>query len=129
MAEKTYRIPTVLSADELLDKAFRRASKISFKGSDYLDGKKKTTLAKVTAAGDIITDALSGYVEKFPRIEKDEDFLPELVDIIIGLDQYKKSLGAINWANSRMEKLKTESLRNIRRSKDPEIIESVRAQF
>ena len=129
MAEKTYRIPTVLSADELLDKAFRRASKISFKGSDYLDGKKKTTLAKVTAAGDIITDALSGYVEKFPRIEKDEDFLPELVDIIIGLDQYKKSLGAVNWACNRMEKLKTETLRNIRRSKDPEIIDSIRGQF
>ena len=98
MAEKTYRIPTVLTAEELLDKAFHRASKISIKGTNFLDGKKKTVLAKVTASGDIITDALGGYVEKFPRIEKDEDFLPELVDIIIGLDQYKKSLGAVNWA-------------------------------
>ena len=129
MAEKTYRIPTVLTAEELLDKAFHRASKISIKGTNFLDGKKKTVLAKVTASGDIITDALGGYVEKFPRIEKDEDFLPELVDIIIGLDQYKKSLGAINWACNRMEKLKTETLRNIRRSKDPEIIDSIRGQF
>ena len=129
MAEKTYKIPTVLTAEELLDKAFHRASKISIKGSNFLDGKKKTVLAKVTASGDIITDALKGYVDKFPRIEKDEDFLPELVDIIIGLDKYKKSLGAINWAYNRMEKLKNETLRNIRRSKDPEIIESVRIQF
>ena len=129
MAEKTYKIPTVLTAEELLDKAFHRASKISIKGSNFLDGKKKTVLAKVTASGDIITDALKGYVDKFPRIEKDEDFLPELVDIIIGLDKYKKSLGAINWAYNRMEKLKNETLRNIRRSKDPEIIESVRGQF
>ena len=129
MAEKTYRIPTVLTAEELLDKAFHRASKISIKGTNFLDGKKKTVLAKVTASGDIITDALNGYVEKFPRIEKDEDFLPELVDIIIGLDQYKKSLGAINWACNRMEKLKTETLRNIRRSKDLEIIDSIRGQF
>ena len=129
MAEKTYKIPTVLTAEELLDKAFHRASKISIKGSNFLDGKKKTVLAKVTASGDIITDALKGYVDKFPRIEKDEDFLPELVDIIIGLDNYKKSLGAINWAYNRMEKLKNETLRNIRRSKDPEIIESVRIQF
>ena len=129
MAEKTYRIPTVLTAEELLDKAFHRASKISIKGTNFLDGKKKTVLAKVTASGDIITDALNGYVEKFPRIEKDEDVLPELVDVIIGLDQYKKSLGAINWASNRMEKLKTETLRNIRRSKDPEIIDSIRGQF
>lgn len=129
MAEKTFKIPTVLSADELLDKAFHRASKITIKGTTFLDGKKKTTLAKITASGDIITDALNGYIQKFPRLEKDEDFLPELVDVIIGLDKYKKSLGAIRWAWTRMEKLKNETLRNIRRTKDPEIIDMVKGQF
>lgn len=129
MAEKTFKIPTVLSSDELLDKAFHRASKITIKGTNHLDGKKKTTLAKVTASGDIISDTLNGYIQRFPRLEKDEDFLPELVDVIIGLDQYKKSLGAIRWAWTRMEKLKTETLRNIRRTKDPEIIDMLRGQF
>ena len=37
-AEKTYRIPTVLTAEELLDKAFHRASKISIKGNWTLTG-------------------------------------------------------------------------------------------
>ena len=129
MAEKTYRIPTVLSSDELLDKAFHRASKITISGANALDSVKKTTLAKVSAAGDIIKDTLNGYVDKFPRIEKEEDFLPELVDLVIGLDPYKKSLGAVKWAANRTDKLTTESLRNIRRSKDPEIIKGVRTQF
>lgn len=129
MAEKTFRIPTVLTADELKDKAFHRASKITIKGADFLDGKKKTTLAKITASGDIINDALDGYVDRFPRIDKEEDFLPELVDVIIGLDQYKKSLGAVRWASNRMEKLKNETLRNIRRTKDPQMIDSLKNQF
>ena len=112
-----------------MDKAFHRASKISVSGVNFLDAKKKTTLAKITASGDIIKDTLDGYVNSFPRIEKDEDFLPELVDLVIGIDDYKKSLGALNWTSARIEKLKNESLRNIRRSKDPEIIESVKNQF
>ena len=50
MAAKSYRIPTVLSADELKDKAFHRASKITVNGTNALDTKKKTTLAKITAS-------------------------------------------------------------------------------
>lgn len=68
-------------------------------------------------------------MDRFPRIDKEEDFLPELVDVIIGLDQYKKSLGAVRWASSRMEKLKNETLRNIRRTKDPQMIDSLKNQF
>lgn len=129
MAETTYRIPTVLSAEELMDKAFRRASKISVSGATFLDAKKKTTLAKITASGDIIHDTLQGYVDRFPRIEKEEDFLSELVDIVIGLDDYKKSLGAVNWAAKRVEILRSESVRSIRWSKDPALIDSVKGQF
>ncbi|MDR0791479.1 MAG: 50S ribosome-binding GTPase [Methanomassiliicoccaceae archaeon] len=123
------RIPTVLTSEELMDKAFKRASKINKKGATALDHKKKTALAKVTASGDIIVTTLSGYVDRFPRIEKENDFFPELVDLTIGLDQYKKSLGAMNWAAGRVEKLKNECLRNLRRTKDPEYIETQRSGF
>ena len=129
MAEKTYRIPTVLSADELMDKAFHRASKISISGVTFLDAKKKTTLAKITASGDIIHDTLQSYVDRFPRIEKEEEFLSEPVDLIIGVDQYKQSLGAINWAANRVDKIRNESLRVIRWSKDPKVIDSAKGQF
>ncbi|MFA6679429.1 MAG: GTPase [Candidatus Methanomethylophilaceae archaeon] len=129
MAEKTYSIPTVLTSEELMDKAFHRASKITVNGTTALDGKKKTILAKITASGDIVKDTLVEYVNRFPRLEKEDDFFPELVDLVIGLDQYKKSLGAMNWAAGRTEKLKNEALKNVRRSKDIQIIESVRSSF
>jgi len=129
MAGVSFKIPTVLSADELKDKSFKRAAKISKKGSDALDGKKKTALAKVTASADIVTTTINGYIEKFPRIEKREDFLPELIDLIIGIDQYKRSLGALNWAANRIEKLKNDSLRDIRGTKDASMIESHKNSF
>ncbi len=124
-----YNIPTVLTAEELIEKTFHRASKISKTGSDALDTKKKTVLAKITASGDIVVTTLDGYVRRFPRMDKEEDFLPELVDLIIGIDQYKKSLGALNWASNRAEKLKNESLREVRRTKDPKMIDNIRNSF
>jgi len=129
MAEKTFRVPTVLSSDELMDKAFSRAAKIFKKGVSALDSKKKTALAKVTASGDIIKTTFDSYVERFPRIDEREGFYPELVDLVIGLDHYKKSLGAMNWASFRTEKLKNEALRGIRRSKDEKVIEGIRSGF
>lgn len=126
---RSYRIPTVLSAEELTDKAFRRASKVTVNGTNALDTKKKTTLAKITSFGDLVKDTFTGYVEKFPRIDKDEDFIPELIDLVIGIDRYKKSLGAMNWAANRTEKIKTEALKDVRHSKDASAIDSIKNSF
>jgi nucleolar GTP-binding protein len=62
-------------------------------------------------------------------MEKGSDFFPELVDLVIGIDQYKRSLGAMNGASNRVERLKNECLRNIRRSKDVPYVESTRNGF
>lgn len=129
MAGMDYKIPTVLTSEELMEKAFHRASKIYKNGTNTLDTRKKTALAKVTASGDIIVTTLQGYVDRFPRMDKMDDFFPELVDIVIGIDRYKKALGAVNWCATKAEKLKNESLRDIRRTKDPEIIEAMRRSF
>ena len=129
MAEKTFKIPTVLSSEELMDKAFGRAGKIFKKGVTALDSKKKTSLAKITASGDIMVTTLKDYVERFPRIEKEDGFFPELVDLVIGLDEYKKSLSSINWAAGMIERLKNNSLKAIRRSKDEKVVEGVRSGF
>ena len=94
-----------------------------------MDGKKKTALAKVTASADIVVSTLNGYIDKFPRIDKREDFLPELVDLIIGIDRYKKALGALNWASNRIDKLKNDSLREIRGTKDPTMIDGIKNSF
>ncbi|MCL1984378.1 MAG: 50S ribosome-binding GTPase [Methanomassiliicoccaceae archaeon] len=122
-------IPTVLTSDELMDKAFHRASKIHKNGTTALDFRKKTALAKVTASGDIVVTTLKDYVNRFPVIEKDGGFYSELVDLTIGIDRYKQSLGAMNWASNRAEKLKNESLRNLRRTKDITYVEGIRNGF
>ncbi|HKM09299.1 MAG TPA: GTPase [Candidatus Methanomethylophilaceae archaeon] len=123
------KIPTVLTSEELMDKALGRAAKISKRGTSALDGRKKTAIAKITASGDIVVTTLSSYVKRFPVIDKVDDFFPQLTDLVIGVDEYKKSLGALNWAAGRIDRLRNESLHDIRRSKDMQYIESVRRSF
>ncbi len=129
MAGMDLRIPTVLTSEELMEKAFHRASKIHKNGTNALDGRKKTALAKVTASGDIVVAALNGYIERFPRLDKEDDFFPELVDIVIGIDRYKKALGAVNWCAGKAKNLKNDTLRDICRTKDSEIVEATRRSF
>lgn len=129
MAGMDFKIPTVMTSEELMEKAFHRASKIRKNGTNALDSKKKTALAKITASGDIVVTSLNNYVNKFPRLDKEDDFFPELVDIVIGIDRYKKALGAVNWCATRADKLKNDTLRDIRRTKDPEIVEATRRSF
>lgn len=129
MAAMDFKIPTVLTSEELMEKAFHRASKIHKNGTNSLDTRKKTALAKVTASGDIVVTALKGYVDRFPRLDKEDDFFPELVDIVIGIDRYKKALGAVNWCATKAEKLKNDTLKDIRKTKDPEIVEATRRSF
>lgn len=124
-----FKIPTVLTSEELMEKAFHRASKIHKNGTNSLDTRKKTALAKITASGDIVVTALKEYVDRFPRLDKEDDFFPELVDIVIGIDRYKKALGAVNWCATKAEKLKNDTLKDIRRTKDPEIVEATRRSF
>lgn len=112
-----------------MDKAFGRAAKISKRGPTAIDGRRLTAMARVTASGDIVTSTLSGYVQRFPRIDKKDDFFPQLVDLVIGVDEYKKSLGALRWVTGRVDRLKNETLREIRRSKDVSYIESSRRGF
>lgn len=129
MAKVDYKVPTVLTAEEIIRKAFHRASKIHKNGTNSLDTCKKTTIAKIAASGDMVYTSLSGYVDGFPIINKENDFLPELMDIIVSIDKYKKALGAVNWCAKRTEKLRNDYLRDIRHTKDPNIIISMRRGF
>ena len=57
MAGMDFKIPTVLTSEELMEKAFHRASKIRKNGTNALDSKKKTALAKVKPLDGVEVDA------------------------------------------------------------------------
>ncbi|MBI5001194.1 MAG: 50S ribosome-binding GTPase [Euryarchaeota archaeon] len=97
------RIPTVLSADELLDKAFRRGSKTP--------GRKGVPLAaaKTKLVATVIDSTLSKYVKAFPSMDRLHPFHRELIDVLVGVDRLRHSIGALDWCRKQVSKIAKEN--------------------
>jgi nucleolar GTP-binding protein len=110
-----YKIPTVLTSDELLDKAFHKAGKVpeNVRIRNRLKRKKKHTLAKLDSVADILDSTLSKYISAFPSFDQVHKFEFELINVVIGVDKIRKSLGAIDWARKQILALKGELYKKI----------------
>ncbi len=123
-----FNITPVLNADQLLDKAFGRASKKRRQGKNALESKKKTASTKLNTIAHILEDTLGRYEDEFPTTEILPKFYFEIIDITIGIDDLKESLGAVNWAKRRTKRTLMEAARKIVSSEDIEEIEKIRKQ-
>jgi nucleolar GTP-binding protein len=116
-------IPTIPTPDELLDKGFRRAKKAADKiRTSKIPRRlksKKIEEARVVAACQIIKDRLKMILDRVPSIENLPEFYQDYIDITVGVDQMKKSLGALNWAYGIITQLEKDYAGKIRKS-DPD---------
>ncbi len=111
-----FDIPTVLTADELLDKAFRKASKVDYEGETRLETVRESNIGKLKSIRDTIVDTLGRYVKAFPSIERQSGFYRELIDVTIGKDKLKKSLGAIDWCRGSVARIAKDATREVSRA-------------
>lgn len=113
-------IPTIPTPDELLDKGFRRGKKSADlmrtqKIPKHLKG-KKIEEARVITACQVIKDKLKMIIESVPNIEELPEFYQDYIDITVGVDDLKQSLGALNWAYGILTQLEKEYGAKIRKS-------------
>jgi nucleolar GTP-binding protein len=114
------KINTVPTSEELLDKAFRRASRA-------MSGKKitgrKTALeaneSMVLTSANILTDNLKNIVRRFPTFENLPPFYYELADVMVGVDDMRKSLSRLDWASAKIHEVAREHVGKMRKSRDP----------
>jgi nucleolar GTP-binding protein len=116
-----FKIPTILTSDELLDKAFKRASSVQV----TTKGKKrnrKLAVAKVKKASSTIASTLNRYIKAFPSFDSLSDFYYELFDVSLGVDDLRKSLGALDWCRKACQKITDDAVILIVREKGKEEI-------
>jgi nucleolar GTP-binding protein len=88
------KIPTVPTADEILDWCFRRAaSKMRLKRN-----KDRANEEFVRSTSQAIHHRLVSIMQSFPELNELPPFYRDVVDILWGIDRVKKSLGAVGWA-------------------------------
>ena len=118
--EKIHTVPT---SDELVDKAFRRATRAM--AGKTITGREtalKANESMVLTAANILTDNLSNAVRRFPSFDQIQPFYYELADILVGVDAMKQALGRIEWAGSKIHEVAREHVAKMRRAKDPVMI-------
>lgn len=109
------KIPTILTAPELLDRAFGRAAKLPpAPDPDAFHRRRKHELARVESVKDSLDAVLLGYVKAFPTLEKLPPFHRDLVRLLLKEDRVRKSLGAIDWARQRIVALANEAAGKLR---------------
>ncbi|OGS49525.1 MAG: hypothetical protein A3K65_04605 [Euryarchaeota archaeon RBG_16_68_12] len=109
-----YEPPTVLDAQGLLDKAFKKASKTSrTKGRNRLEKTKNLAIAKVQAAGDVLVSTLESYEKGFPSLDRIPPFYRELIDVTVGVQALHTNLAAAEWARGKVRDLTRQFARRI----------------
>jgi nucleolar GTP-binding protein len=108
-------IPVIDRANALLERCFKKASKKTIADKDPFYRKKKTVIARTESFATTLTGVLESYVKKFPSIDNLPLFYQELIRIKINTDSLKKSLGAVNWAQTTCQQVYNGQLKQLRR--------------
>lgn len=109
-------MPLVLSADDLLERAFRKAKKKQITDRNALYKKKKTIIARTESFATTVISTLEKYVKEFPSIDSLPLFYQELIDIKIDVNKLRKSLGAVDWARKTCNMIYSKQARSLKKS-------------
>ncbi|MCK4432493.1 MAG: 50S ribosome-binding GTPase [Methanomicrobia archaeon] len=110
----------IITKDMIIEKAFKRASKINFP-------KKKLPLPikirdkemkRVEVASQVINSMLEKVVKRYPTFEHLDPFYREIIDITVSLDELKHNIGALSWGMKTIQRIKNETIRKMKRTRD-----------
>ena len=124
--QSMFEIPTVLTADEILDKAFKRASKVDWEGPTRLETVREINISKLKSSSDTIVSTMGKYVKAFPSIDRQSPFYAELINVTIGRDKLKKALGAIDWSRGNVARIAREATRQMASARKIDVIDELR---
>lgn len=112
------KIPIVLTAEELLERSFKKAKKVQIIDRNALYKKKKTIIARTDSFSTNIISTLEQYVKKFPSIGNLSSFYQDIIDIKIDVNKLKKSLGAVDWARKTCQMIYSKQSKSLKKSKN-----------
>jgi len=92
------RLPTVLSAQEVLDKAFHHAAKIEIPDPVKYHRVRKEMVARIQSVSDTVHATLERYVKGVPNLDHLRDYEAEILDIVLGLNGLRRAVKRIDWA-------------------------------
>jgi nucleolar GTP-binding protein len=109
------KILVIDTADEILERCFKRARKKTVADNDPFYRRKKTIIARTESFATSLIDILGSYVKSFPSIDKLPLFYQELILIQIDTNSLNHSLGAISWAQQTSQQVFNTQMKQLRK--------------
>jgi nucleolar GTP-binding protein len=108
------KIPTVPTADEVMDRSLRRAA-AKMKEKKNKERADKEFVMAISAS---LHARLVKVMQSFPEFEELPPFYRDLVDALFGIEKLKMALGKVGWAAKNTKRIGGEMSREIRWSGD-----------
>ncbi|MBI4151795.1 50S ribosome-binding GTPase [Candidatus Woesearchaeota archaeon] len=125
-------IPPVETEKTLLDYAFRKAREKGIEKNlkgNWLEIIRKKEGLKIDSIKDMLVQRLEKTKATFPHPKQLPEFYVQLMKLTVDLDEYKKSLAAVEWALGRIRFFQAEYVKKIFRSTDHQKIKDLSRQF
>ncbi len=106
------KLPTVLTAEELIDKVFRRASRVGGRTP------RERALNKLATISNVTRDYFRKVITSHPSYDSLPEFYRDMVDVVVGIGRLKKSLAALKWADRMVQKVVSKAVAEIKGGKD-----------
>ncbi|MFX1270801.1 MAG: NOG1 family protein [Promethearchaeota archaeon] len=92
------KIPTIMTAEEIIDFAHRKSTRLSMKSSLRLTRVERSRIREISRLQEFtkqVKTKLKNAVEDFPTLDRLHPFYYELAEILVGTDRLKQALGAV----------------------------------
>ncbi len=122
-------IPTILTAEEIIDFAQKRSARISMKSSLRMERIERSRIREISRLIEFtkqVKTKLNQVVEQFPSIDRLHPFYLELADILVGTDKLKKALGAVHNCIPPIDNITENHIQALKLSKDDKQMKKTR---
>ena len=114
-------IPTLMTAEEIIEFAHNRSIRLSMKSSLRMKRVERTRIREISRLQEFVKQVktkMADVVEKFPSIDRLHPFYSELTEILVGTDKLKQSLGAVHNCNPGIDEITEKYVQAIKLSDD-----------
>src|SRR3989339_182061 len=125
-------ISPVPNSKTLLDIAFRRArekAEVKKFNGEWIQKIRQKENLKFEVIKETAVSRLNQVLEEFPHTEALPHFYQRLLELTVDYPEFKKSLGALNWAQRRINIFQQDCSRKMRRASGRRDISDISKQF
>jgi len=98
---------------------------ISLKSVNKTTKSRRIEIERIKIAKEILCGRLYDIHSKFPSIDALPEFYNHLIKLTINVDELKKSLGSVAWADRQISKIFNDAMRKIKTFEDPKDITKI----